>query len=209
MRFAFAWREHRDRCLIGLEHRVMYHPLAQCIHQRLQLHTTGADPRAQRRAGNRVAGACKDAFLTVQRQMVTEFSDQYVGEESCRRDAFVDDVRGHRCLRQRLTFCARPLAADVPFDREHARRVIEFLADVFADAFQLATARAERRSRFVVQEHMRQVPRQGGTARLIRLAHALDRRGGLGKFVFDSDEVGVDRLVEQTVLFGRKLLVSS
>ena len=44
----------------------------------------------------------------------------------------------------RLTSAADPLAAHVPLNLEHARRVIEFLAHILADSLQSATAAALR-----------------------------------------------------------------
>ncbi|VWD65465.1 hypothetical protein BCO71033_07389 [Burkholderia contaminans] len=70
LRLAFAGAEHRHRCLIGMQHSVLQNLLLERIHQRLQLHTARANPLGERRARNRQAGAFKDAFLSVQRNMI-------------------------------------------------------------------------------------------------------------------------------------------
>lgn len=57
-------------------------------------------------------------------------------------DAFINDLRGNRCLNQGFAFIADPLATDMPLNAEHARRVVELFTDVFADALEGAAALA-------------------------------------------------------------------
>jgi hypothetical protein len=45
-------------------------------------------------------------------------------------------VGWHRRLHQRLTLIAHPFAADVTLHGERARRVVQLLADVFANALE-------------------------------------------------------------------------
>ena len=66
--------------------------------------------------------------------MVCVLGHQHLGQEASCRDTLVNDLRGHRCLNQALALGAGPLAADMALDCEEARRVVELLADVFADA---------------------------------------------------------------------------
>lgn len=72
--------------------------------------------------------------------MVGKLGDHDVGQQTCSRDAFVDDLRRYRCLSQCFAVIADPLATDMPFDGEHAWRVVEFLADIFTDALERAAA---------------------------------------------------------------------
>jgi hypothetical protein len=51
-------------------------------------------------------------------------------------------MRGHRFLNQPLAAAAHPLAPHVPFDLEHARRVVESLTHILTDAFHPAAAAA-------------------------------------------------------------------
>lgn len=53
-----------------------------------------------------------------------------------------------------LAFHASPLAANVALDLEHARRLVELLTDIFADALQLAPAMADRIVLLVANLHM-------------------------------------------------------
>ncbi|CAG9186974.1 hypothetical protein LMG32289_06715 [Cupriavidus pampae] len=75
------------------------------------------------------AGACVDAFLPVQRQMVAELGHQRMRQQAGGGDALVDDVRGNGYLGESLTLTAYPLAPDMMFDREHARGVVQLLAN--------------------------------------------------------------------------------
>ena len=76
--------------------------------------------------------------------MIRILRHQHLCEQPRRRDALVDHLRRHRCLDQCLALHARPLAAHMPLDLEHTRRVVELLADVLADALQLTAAVADR-----------------------------------------------------------------
>jgi hypothetical protein len=76
------------------------------------------------------------------------------------RDALVDHLRRHWGLDQRFTRGADPLATDMPLDGEGARGVVELLADVFADALELAAAGTLGAVRLVKYQRARQFGRQ-------------------------------------------------
>ena len=78
-------------------------------------------------------------------------------------------MRRNRRLNQRFACLARPLAADMPLDREYARRIVQFLAGVLADTHALATAGAGDVVGFVVDIRARQVRRQGRALWLLTL----------------------------------------
>jgi hypothetical protein len=139
---AVARLEHRHRRFVGMHNLVAEHRLLERIDQRLQLHPTGAYPRTQRGARNRVAGTREDRLLAVQRQMIGELRHHDLGQQPCGGNAFVDDVCRHRRLGERLAFGADPFAADMSLHREHARLIGELLRDVFADARKRAATAA-------------------------------------------------------------------
>ena len=72
-----------------------------------------------------------------------------MGQQACRRNALVDDLRRHRRLHQRFALPADPFAADVAFHRKDAGLVVELLRYVLADALQLAVASARGGIRIV------------------------------------------------------------
>lgn len=80
---------------------------------------------------------------------------------------FVDDLCRHRCLDQDFVLITDPLATDMAFDGEHARRVVEFFADILADPLEGAAAGAAAGAdagalcvvRFVVDQGARELRR--------------------------------------------------
>src|SRR6266850_3869720 len=125
------------------------------------------------------------------------------------RQSFVDDVRGHRRLRQPLALRAHPLAADVPLHREHARGVVELLGHVLADALQSTAAAAHGRGWLVANLAARQVRRQHLALRL--LLACLRRRCAGGrllvlKLAAERLEIFVDCLREQALLLAAEPL---
>jgi len=93
---------------------------------------------------------CKDLLLTIQRQMIRVFGNQHCGEQAGSRDTLVNDVCGHWHLNQRFAVLAHPLSTDMALNREHARRVVQLLTDVLADAHALAAAMADGALWFVM-----------------------------------------------------------
>ena len=130
------------------------------VHQWLQSNAALTDPGSERRARDRQSGAAEDRFLAVQRQMIGMLGHHHLGQQSRRRDALVDDLCRHGSLYQGAAMRAGPLAAHVALDREHAWRVVELLADVFADALDRAATRAGGVLGLVVALDARQMGRQ-------------------------------------------------
>ncbi|MDT4864623.1 hypothetical protein FQZ97_993890 [compost metagenome] len=92
------------------------------------------DPLRQRRTSDSQAGTAEDLFLPVQRQVVGELGHHHVSQQAGGGDALVDHLRRHRRLDQRFALAAGPFPTHMLFDGEHARRVIQFFADVFTHA---------------------------------------------------------------------------
>lgn len=74
----------------------------------------------------------------------------------------------------------RPIPPNVLLDGEHARRVVQLLADVFTDALKLAAASALSGVRFVMDHGARELRRQWRTLGL--LAWLCLRRWGMKGF---------------------------
>lgn len=140
--FLLAWRKHLHRCFIGVDHVLVQHRFTQCIDQRLEPHACLSDPLGQGRASNCQPGAAKDFLLPVQRQVIGKLGHHDVGQQACGRDTFVDHLRRHRRLDQCFALTAGPFTTHMLLDREYPWRVIQLLADVFADALKLAAAGA-------------------------------------------------------------------
>ncbi len=103
---------------------------------------------------------------------------------------------------------AGPFAAHMALDGEAARRVVQLLADVLADALHLAAAGTRRVARFVVSVHTRQMSRQRGALGPLGRGLGGLALGGhqLGQLRIQRGEVSIDRLVEERLLLGVELL---
>jgi hypothetical protein len=66
----------------------------------------------------------------------------------------------YRRLDQRFALPAGPFPTNMLFDGEHARRVVQLLADVFTDALKLAAASALSVVRLVMDHSTRELRRQ-------------------------------------------------
>lgn len=171
------------------------------------MHAALTHPLGQRRLRDRQPGPTEDTFLAVQRQMVLVLGHQHLGEQAGGRDALVDDVRRHRRLHEGLTRSARPLAADVAFDGEVARGVVELLGHILADAAHRATTGASGRLGFVTDLGARQLRRQ-------RLASglALGRRALRGvrlqllELFAHRRQIGLGSFLEELRLLGGQTL---
>jgi len=129
--------------------------------------------------------------LSIQRQMVSKLGHHYVGQQACRRDAFVDDMRRYRRLDQRLALLTGPFPTDMAFDGKHAGGVVELFAGIFADTLEGAAALAVAVFRFVMDQHARKLRWQRSALGL--LAHFGFDRHGLQRFKlsFDGGDIGV------------------
>jgi hypothetical protein len=134
--------------------------------------------------------------------VITVFGDLHLSQQTSRGNAFVDDLHRNRGLDQRFALIADPLATDVLFNREHAGRVVEFLADVLADTLEGAATTPLRVVRFVMDLRAWKPERQGGAFRFLpgpsQSWNGLQRL----KLSFDDRDVSVDRVIEQAGLIG-------
>lgn len=146
-----------------MNHALVQHRFTQCINQRLEPHAGLSDPLSQGRARNCQPGAAKDFLLPVQRQVIGKLGHHDVGQQACGRDTFVDNLRRHRCLSQSFALTAGPFATHMLLDREHAWRVIQLFADIFADALKLAATGALGAFWFVTNHGARKLRRQWRT----------------------------------------------
>ena len=121
--------------------------------------------------------------------MVSELRDHDVGQQPCGRDAFVDDLSRNWCLDQGFALITDPLATDVPLDGEHARRVIELLADILADALELTSTSADGRPRLVLDIYTWKVRRKRCPARFVRRVFGLWLGGQPLQLEFDGGQV--------------------
>ncbi|MNT38000.1 hypothetical protein D3C72_1741700 [compost metagenome] len=132
--------------------------------------------------------------------MVSKLGHHNVGQQACRRDAFVDDMRRYRRLDQRLALLTGPFPTDMAFDGKHAGCVVELFAGIFTDALEGAAALAMAVVRFVVDQRTRKLRWQRRTLGLLAHFGRSRRRLQCLKFSFDSRDVGVDQVIEQAGL---------
>ena len=99
--------------------------------------------------------------------MVGIFRDHHLSQQIGSRDAFVDDLRGKRCVDLGFAAVADPLATNVPFNAEHIQRLVELFADVFADMLEGAAAWALGVVRFVINQCTWKLGRHSGALGLL------------------------------------------
>ncbi|VVN33050.1 hypothetical protein PS631_05026 [Pseudomonas fluorescens] len=163
MGFLLAWRKHLNRCFVSVNHALLQHRFTQSIDQWLESHTGLSDPLGQGRASDCQPGATKDFLLPVERQVIGELGHHHVGQQACGWNTFVDDLRGHWRLSQSFALTAGPLATHMLLDRDHAWRVIQLFADIFADALKLAATGAMGVFWLVMNHGARKLRRQWST----------------------------------------------
>ena len=132
--------------------------------------------------------------------MIRELGDHDMGQQPCGWDALVDDLSRNRCLDQGFALIADPFATDVPLNGEHARCVVEFLADILTDTLERATALAVAVIGFMVDQSAWKLWRQGGAFRFLPNLSRSGSRFQRFKFCFDGRNVGVDQVIKQTDL---------
>lgn len=140
--------------------------------------------------------------------MVGELRHHHVGQKACGRDALVDHLGRYRRLDQCFTLTARPFSTHMPLNCEHARSVIELLADVFADSLKLAAAHALSILWFVTDHGSRKLRRQWCTLGLMTWLGRCGRRIGCLQLGFDSCDIGIEQIIKQTALVGAQLLAA-
>ena len=139
--------------------------------------------------------------------MIRKLGHQHLGQQSGCWYALVNDLRRYRCLRQCFTVGTDPFATHMALDREHARRVVQLLGHIFANALELAAALAGCGVGFVVDIHARQVGWQSSTFGLLGwLGIRLRWRREVLEFLLDGGKVFVEGLIEQADLCAVELL---
>ena len=127
--------------------------------------------------------------------MVGILGHHHVSQQACGRDTCVDHLRRHRCLDQRFALAADPFPTHMLLDREHTRRVIQLLADVFADALKLTAAGAGALGVFwfVTDHSARKLRGQGGTLGLLARFGRRSRRTQCLQFRLDGCDIGIEQ----------------
>lgn len=153
-----------------MNYALAQHRFTQRIDQRLEPHAGLPDPLGQGRASNGQPGTAKNFLLPVERQVIGKLGHHHVSQQACGRDTFVDNLRRNRRLNQGFALTAGPFATHMLLDGKHARRVIQLLADIFANALKLAATGALSVFGFVTNHGARKLRRQWRTlGRLPRL----------------------------------------
>lgn len=163
MGLALARRQQLDGRLVGVHHVVADDERLERLGQRRQTHAADADPLRHARAQEVHARSGVDLALAVQRQVIVVLGHHHLGQQARRRDALVDDLRGHGRGLDRLAALARAFAANVAHDEELRRHAVQLFADLLADALQglaAAAALALGGGEIVVSIDARQARRQ-------------------------------------------------
>ncbi|MNR20336.1 hypothetical protein D3C85_1371710 [compost metagenome] len=99
--------------------------------------------------------------------MIGELGHHHMGQQAGGGDALVDDLSWHRRLNQCFALAAGPLATHMLLDGKHARRVIQLLADIFANTLKLAAAGTLSAIGLVADDGARKLRRQRSTLGLL------------------------------------------
>src|SRR5580658_272065 len=132
--------EHRHGCVVCPQHGRLQDQLFLPLVERTQQFGRRLDPVAQRAAGNVQSVTRKKILLPVQRQVLTELSDDYL-----RNEPWPCNAAGYRSRRRRwarhavLAVAARIFGPDVDVHLELGRHVVEDLGLVLTDAILSAT----------------------------------------------------------------------
>lgn len=206
--FLLSGCQHLHWRFVGVDNPLSQDGFSQRINQRLQLHAGLSYPLRQRGTRDRQACAAKDPFLPIQRQVISELGHHHVSQEACRRNALVDHLGRYRRLDQRFALPTGPLAAHMLFDGEHTGRVIQLLADVLADALELATASTLGVLGLVIDHRARKLRRQWCTLGLLARFCCNRLWSKRVQLRFDGLKVGIDQVVEQAALRWADLLTA-
>ena len=131
-----------------------------------------------------------------------------MSQQACGRDTFVDHLSRNRSLDQCFALAAGPFSTHMLFDGKYARRVIELLAHVLADALKLAATSALSIFRFVMNHGAGKLWRQRRSlwflARLF-WSRSWQECAQLG---VDSLKISIKQVVEQVALLRADLLAA-
>lgn len=151
----FAGCEHLHRCLVVVDNSLHQNRFSQGIGQCLKLYTgLSIGPVLGEGSLNRLARKFSPADTAASYQRTSPPSHEQAGLRSgylCRSlGPEPESGSGSRTG-------SRPLSPHMLLEGEHARRVIELLTNVLADALTLATASAVRVLRFVMNHSARKL----------------------------------------------------
>lgn len=183
-----------------MDHALRQYRLAQGIDQWLELYAGLSDPLRQCRTRDSQTRTAKDLLLPVQRQMIGVFGHHDMSQQAGSRDALVDHLGWYRRLDQCFALATGPLATHMLFDGEHARRVIQLFADVFADALQQAAAGALSVRRLVTDHSTRKLGWQRCALGLLAGFSRSRRRIEGFQLRLDSGNVRVEQIIQQAAL---------
>ena len=139
-RLAGSRGEYLDRGVIGEDGPTGQHVTPHRIGQRLEQRRRLADPPGQSRALQLHPVSGEDSALAVQREVVTVFRHEHVGEEPRSGPPALDRARRQRRLMEALAPSAGQPWANEPLDHEARRDVLQLLGDVLAQALQIGAA---------------------------------------------------------------------
>ena len=139
-RLAGSRGEYLDRGVIGEDGPTGQHVTPHRIGQRLEQRRRLADPSGQRRALQLHPVSGEDSALAVQREVVTVFRHEHVGEEPRSGPPALDRARRQLRLMEAIAPSAGQPWANEPLDHEARRDVLQLLGDVLAQALQIGAA---------------------------------------------------------------------
>jgi hypothetical protein len=137
---AVAWREHRDRRVVGVQLARGHDMIANSFNQRSQKFAGCARPSGKGRAIHVDAFASIDLRLPVERLMIGILRYQYMCEQTRHREAAVDGARRRRSLHDAIAGIAAQLRPNMADDLEAGPHVLQHLGYIFSQLAESATA---------------------------------------------------------------------
>ena len=137
---AVAWREHRDRRVVGVQLARGHDMIANSFNQRSQKFAGCAHPSSECRAIQVDAFASIDLRLPVERLMIGILRYQYMCEQTRSREPTIDRPRWCRCLHDPVAGIAAQLGPHMTENLEAGPYVLQYLSHVFAQVAQTAAA---------------------------------------------------------------------
>ena len=181
LRLAGARRQNRHRRIVNVQGLRSHDLGGEHVDQRLQRRRRRADPAGQGRGFQADALAGEDLGLAIERQMVVVLRDQDVRQQPRAGATAGDRVIRRRRRHHRVASPAGELLADVPDHLEAAGDVIQGLGRVLANPPQRTAAARAGWAGAMHRLLARQVLGQRPAGGLLRLGHAFDDGGRLGR----------------------------
>jgi hypothetical protein len=133
-------REHRDRSVVAMDHASGHDVGCDQLDKGRQQPGDVAEPFSELAAVDVEAGARADLGEPVERDMIAEFGDHDVGQETGIDHAARNREGRHRRLHHRFALPARAGGAYVAVDLDVAGHVAEHLGDTLAHVTQIGNA---------------------------------------------------------------------